>query len=314
MSNFDLIKTSWLKSRFSTDGSVDQPPWELRFTPESGYHALALRDFVQGDVILIEEPLVWCSGHHPFDESQVEEIESKVESLSVEEQVAFYELANVFSDSDEYRKAPGIFMTNCFDMSDNDTDRCAIYLAIARLNHSCTPNAQFTFIPEKNHEVLIASRNIAKGDEINDCYIDLRQSTSQRQKEVQELYRFTCSCRHCTSPDSTADHYRQKAAKTDELILLTINEDGPEVAIQYALDAVRLLSIEENLCWSIRYLADAHLTVYQLAMAIDTSEYAKIGMKHLNKAYEFSQMLEGDDAPNSMSIKNYLDEDSEENK
>lgn len=308
MSEFASVSTSWLKCCFNADEREDKKPWELRFTPDRGYHAIALRDFVQGDVILIEQPLVWCLGHHPFDESQTEEIERKVELLSVEEKTAFYELANVFSGSDEYKEGPGIFMTNCFDMSDNGTDRCAIYLAIARLNHSCTPNAQFTFIPDKNHEVLIASRDIAKGEEINDCYIDLRKCTSERQKEVQELYRFTCACKHCTSPTSNADHYRQKAAKTDELILLSINEDGPDVAIQYALDAVRLLSIEENLCWSIRYLADAHLTVYQLAMAIDTSEYAEIGMKHLRKAHEFSQILEGEDAPNTKSIKNYLEE------
>ena len=39
--------------------------------------------------------------------------------------------------------AAGIFMTNCFDMTESIYgESCAMYLALARLNHSCCPNVQ----------------------------------------------------------------------------------------------------------------------------------------------------------------------------
>ena len=44
---------------------------------------------------------------------------------------------------DGLTRAAGIFMTNCFDMTDSIYgESCAMYLALARLNHSCCPNVQ----------------------------------------------------------------------------------------------------------------------------------------------------------------------------
>ena len=59
--------------------------------------------------------------------------------------------------------------------------------AIARLNHSCCPNAQQTHIPETGEEVLYASRDIEVGEEINDCYIELRKKRSERRRELKEV-------------------------------------------------------------------------------------------------------------------------------
>ena len=121
-----------------------------------------------------------------------------------------------------------------------------MFLAIGRLNHSCIPNAQQTFIPlQRNnkkyynikistntshdnnnnndnnnyyyynnnnnnkrsssscigYEVLYATRDIMIGEEINDCYIELRQSSRDRRKELMSLYRFKCVCKICSIND-----------------------------------------------------------------------------------------------------------------
>jgi hypothetical protein len=107
-----------------------------------------------------------------------------------------------------------------------------MFLAIGRLNHSCIPNAQQTFIPlQRNnkkvnnikistntshnnnnnnkrsssscigYEVLYATRDIMIGEEINDCYIELRQSSKDRRKELMSLYRFKCLCKICSIND-----------------------------------------------------------------------------------------------------------------
>jgi hypothetical protein len=120
------METYW--GRCSFNGPL--PPWELRNIPGKGYAAFALQRFakgslhmlqvmiqhffiitvVQGEIILREYPTVWIHGHHPFNESNIKEIEKRIGDLSLEENQAFYNMANVFPESECV--AAGIFMTN----------------------------------------------------------------------------------------------------------------------------------------------------------------------------------------------------------
>lgn len=184
--------THWRHVRYEGD----MKPWIVKEEPDRGYVAYATRSYRMGERICSEFPTVWIHGHHPFNEAQIQEIQTKVHALDAEDQSAFFAMANVFGD--EFPPAVGIFMTNCFDMTDSIYGTCcAMYLALARLNHSCYPNAQQTHIPETTEEVLYAARDIAVGEEINDCYIDLRQSCSQRRQELADYYRFHCQCAAC---------------------------------------------------------------------------------------------------------------------
>lgn len=172
------------------------PPWTLKLVDGRGFVAIATRKIEAGEYVLTEFPTVWVHGWHPFDSDQVEEIESRVEALDENDKTAFYSMANVFPEA--RTAAEGIFMTNCFDMTDSPHGQaCAMYLALARLNHSCIPNVQQTHIPETGEEVLYASRTIEIGDEINDCYIDLRQSRDARRAALRDIYRFDCECEAC---------------------------------------------------------------------------------------------------------------------
>jgi hypothetical protein len=45
--------------------------------------------------------------------------------------------------------------------------------------------------------VLYATRAIRQGEEICDCYIELRQNKTERRKELNRWYRFTCTCVAC---------------------------------------------------------------------------------------------------------------------
>ena len=154
---------SWIHCRFP---SLDELPWTLRAIPGQGFAAFATRDFVAGELILIESPTVWVHGHHPFTATQVDEIERKISLLSDQDRQAFYAMANVYNTTDQEcfgSSAAGIFLTNSFDMVDAPYGKsCAMYCAIARLNHSCVPNVQQTHLPETSEEVLYASRAIAK--------------------------------------------------------------------------------------------------------------------------------------------------------
>ena len=184
-------------------------------------------------------------------------------------------------------------MTNSFDMTGSPHgDACAMYLAIARINHSCMPNAQQTHHPDTGEEVLYACRTIEAGEEINDSYIELRQGKAERRRELEDLYRFYCDCPSCGREDKEdeQDRQRQKAKELDDLVVAVASEDGPDMAMQVALDALRLLQTEVNLHWSVRYLPDAHVTISQLANSCGLRSLAR---EHAKLGYEMSLLLQG---------------------
>ena len=174
-----MIKTYWRYTNYS-NAPEEETPWELRYSEKTGYAAFARRRFKKGECIVVERPIVSVRGHHPFTEHQREEIAENVGKLDATDREAFFSMSNVFIEA-VGGEEEGIFMTNSFDMVDSPQGpSCGMYLAIGRLNHSCCPNAQQTHIPDTGEEVLYASRDIESGDEINDCYIELRNSKSDR--------------------------------------------------------------------------------------------------------------------------------------
>ena len=49
---------------------------------------------------------------------------------------------------------------------------------LCRMNHSCRPNTEFHWSEERGVEEVRAAREIQEGEELTDCYLDLRSSTA----------------------------------------------------------------------------------------------------------------------------------------
>lgn len=47
---------------------------------------------------MTESPTVWATGHHPFTDNQIREIDEKVSLLPLEDREAFLDMANVFPE------------------------------------------------------------------------------------------------------------------------------------------------------------------------------------------------------------------------
>jgi len=302
----EMISTYWGCCRDEVGLS---PPWELVYDARTGFRAIALRRFQVGDIIVVERPLCWIHGHHPFTNKQIDEIDTVVISLSEEKQKAFYEMANVYIDDKNITAGAGIFMTNSFDMAGSPHgESCAMYCAIARLNHSCIPNAQQTHIPDTMEEVLIASRTIEVGDEINDCYIDLRASRNDRRDILNDLYKFDCECHACNpvsgNLDVTLDDKRRTKAYSIDDILISVAESDPDAAYTLALDLIKLLESKESLQWSIRYIASAYMNAYHLANALEMKR--SIIIQYLTKVYQYYRLLEGASSPETVRVRSML--------
>ena len=291
------------------DEARSSPPWKLDYDTRVGYRAIALRRFQVGEIIVVERPLCWVHGHHPFTGEQLVEIEEIVSSLNKEKQKAFYEMANVYSIDKNITEGAGIFMTNSFDMADSPHgESCAMYCAIARLNHSCVPNAQQTHIPDTMEEVLIASRTIEIGDEINDCYIDLRASRNDRRNILNNLYKFDCECDACNPLDGnfdiTLDDKRRTKAYSIDNILVSVAESDPDTAYTMTLDLIKLLESKESAPWSVRYIAGAYMSAYHLANALEMKR-SKI-VEYLTKAHQYYALLQGASSPETIRVHTML--------
>jgi len=224
------------------------------------------------------------------------EIKDKINNLNDDDKGAFYDMANVYENENDITKEAGIFMTNSFDMTDHpDGPACAMYCAIARLNHSCQPNVQQSHCPDTQEEVVYATRRIEIGEEINDCYIDLRASVNNRRNLLGQLYRFYCNCPACTNDNNDDDNLRIRAANYDDLIISTARRD-PQTALDIALESVNLLNSSKCILWSTRYIPGACLSVYQLATALNKRSIAH---EYIQKAHFLNTLQQGYNTPDS---------------
>mmetsp|Transcript_22212 Transcript_22212/g.28753 ORF Transcript_22212/g.28753 Transcript_22212/m.28753 type:complete len:691 (+) Transcript_22212:21-2093(+) len=92
--------------------------------------------------------------------------------------------------------------TNAHGISDstggNSSVGFGIFPKVAYLNHSCKPNAIYTF--REGVMAVRALAPIAAGEEITLHYIDLLQARADRQRELQVTRYFTCTCERCETP------------------------------------------------------------------------------------------------------------------
>lgn len=122
----------------------------------------------------------------------------------------------------EGRDLLNIFYNNNFSLSGASGKR-AVFLTVARLNHSCVPNAQGnlnTALPGSQFTIH-ALREIANGEEITISYLhDELAIRSTRQRRLQEGYGFECACGICSIEDWGERHEQsqQRRLKIQETL------------------------------------------------------------------------------------------------
>lgn len=117
----------------------------------------------------------------------------------------------------EHVQILAIFRSNAFDIG---MDRQAIFPRIARINHSCVPNAQGHFHEGLERLNIHATRDILDGEEVMINYLKetgvaLR---TQRQGKLLEGYGFDCDCPACDiNSESGRDGERQRVEGLSKL-------------------------------------------------------------------------------------------------
>ena len=139
----------------------------------------------------------------------------------------------------------------------------ALYATIARINHSCSPNTEWSFM-ETAREVkeVRAIKKIEKGEEVVADYIadDEFCTYLERKNMLSMKWNFECACSICTTDYATDDAMRIKLKKLHNDIPYYARKLELKSAINAAHEKCIIL---ENCEYLVSLLPMAYLELYE---------------------------------------------------
>lgn len=89
----------------------------------------------------------------------------------------------------------------------------ALYVFVARINHSCVPNLKVVYPLNSARISIQALSPLNVGDELCMSYIRQEANVQTRRKQLLEWYGFVCICPRCSVEDSGVARKTQKRLK-----------------------------------------------------------------------------------------------------
>ncbi|KAF2659771.1 SET domain-containing protein, partial [Lophiostoma macrostomum CBS 122681] len=206
--------------------------YEIRAIPGKGYGCFAKTLIKQGTRILSDDPLLVV----PVADYYLTDVQAAFEKLSAADQALYFTLHSAHGQDpknwpkhihesvshrercriEEQHKARigkeptlvSIFQTNCMELNNG----AAVFPHAARFNHSCNPNATFTWNPAIKKETIHVMRDIQKGEEITFSYCDMTLDKATRRWSLKH-YGFTCDCPACTGDDEDEASFAAQTAE-----------------------------------------------------------------------------------------------------
>ena len=184
--------------------------------PGKGRGLVAATDIEKGELIFVDKPVIKLAVDTEFnfvDPEFMTSLKEQIESLPSEARAQYYKLTT--RDGNTYQvhlsksdlKVLDMFVDNSKVLELNSR-YCVLYLNMALVNHSCSPNATNTDVKlgktdsdEDGNTELRAIKKICKGEEINICYFEGVQHYSsiprKRKTALKKHMGFDCKCPVC---------------------------------------------------------------------------------------------------------------------
>ena len=149
-----------------------------------------------------------------------------------------------------------IFQTNCMEMGAG----AAVFPHAARFNHSCNPNACFSWNSAIGKETIHSMRDIKAGEELTISYVDMEHDKRLRAWELRH-YGFVCGCPACGDEDDESSFAYKSAEnrlqiqeldrETRLLRGLRLTEGAKQPGFANRLLKMAVLLLGEG-CWDAR--------------------------------------------------------------
>ncbi|KAH9214369.1 hypothetical protein DL95DRAFT_523919 [Leptodontidium sp. 2 PMI_412] len=254
----------------NTEDSEDEstappsPLYTILPIPSKGLGLIATIPIPRGTHIITEAPLLTIPLPPPTPglgvslPSLLTSLQTAFSSLPPPSQKTFLSLHNHRFPGDSTAVPPNpdlltIFRSNAYNTG---TSHIGLFPLIARINHSCRPNAVNYWSERLGKRIIYAGRDIDVGEEITVSYIPLLKSTKERQQRLGQ-YGFVCGCEACR--DEGSGKRRGKIQDLMEVLEQKVEANNQKKVVneRLARRAERLVVLlkEEGL---VDYLAKAY--------------------------------------------------------
>lgn len=197
-------------------GIPDTDLFTIEAIPSKGKGLVASKAIPAG-TLLISEPPLFTTASLTNAETIEKDLGAIVRALPREGQKAFLFLHNNFPG--QPNPFSNIIRSNGYPLGPN-SEVGGIFPLIARMNHSCRPNAQHAWNDKLGRQTVYAVRDVAAGDELTLSYHNGGPS-SERRAALKQFFGFDCACELCALPPKQlreSDRRLRDAAKLDASI------------------------------------------------------------------------------------------------
>ena len=197
------------------------------------------------------------------------------------------------------------FMANAFKENESDKWRATLFSTVARINHSCTPNAQTHYRPASGSKVLYAFRDILAGEEIEISYFGITMAYYDRQARA-KAWGFTCTCPACPTTATADGHiYEGKLAQIRRGLDLAIKPHSLPVStlIQQTRSAIES-ALDPNYPWLVAALPN--LYTYLVQWLAEKNSTQQDQQAALECALEWETKITGPESPFSKYKRQHL--------
>ncbi|KAK3702041.1 hypothetical protein LTR37_015155 [Vermiconidia calcicola] len=166
--------------------------YAVKPSPDKGLGVFATKPIKSGTVIVRDHVIMKI--RRPECDVTSQQVQGAFDALSKEDQAAFMALHE--GNLPYKTKLLRIYKANAF----GDEVHAWVYLKLARLNHSCAPNAEITETDNEADVKVVALKPIQKGEEVLISYNGALEEGSKRERAMvtKENHGFECNCSVCS--------------------------------------------------------------------------------------------------------------------
>lgn len=253
---------------------------------EKGYGVIACRDIKEGDIVIMEKPLLNVS------QSLHKLTEINKTLLSLDDSVK----RKLMSLDSDHRngdlKLPGIFRVNNFL---GKTGNALVYHMISRLNHSCVPNIRVdvqSTDPNVFFTPVVALKAIREGEELVFDYLiesGKYSSRQERQQKLSQLYAISnCRCKACSLKGNKliqSDNNRRQVKEVEQQLKFTPN---PKIVKGLVEKKRRLLQAEglDTMNNLMMLTKDLLLAALATSSSQEAKKYQEEGIRYAEQLHD----------------------------
>lgn len=212
-----------------------------------GLGVFAMRDFKNGDKIIVERPAIIAESTRDLPTIVPEGMKASVSDAL---------LALVPQGGSFHEK----LLLNTVSISDEEGGPSGVFVNISRVNHNCIGSSDHYFLEQHNLMLLVASIDIEAGSEITFSYVHYLK-TKNRSLNLKAKWGIICNCRACTMKD--VQEKLERAFDLDERILTLGRQGKSDYAIR---TGTQLLKLHEQLHVSSRKQASTYYELFQFGV------------------------------------------------